>query len=337
MLKYLVPNNTATAIAETLPKCANFGLILGRYLPEEVIQNSDVQNERNRKWRDKWLKERLGNLNDDGPRSTWTALNTARYQRWKATTADATRFQALARSRLVLGLGGESAIETGLTLQHVTGLPIIPGSALKGLCRAYGLYTIAASLNPQVPILEKEWLDLYRKKEWATPLEALDGALTLSGDEWHSAFSELVLNLSRVAGKKVGSELVRTSLANHPDTSVYRDLFGSTARSGSAIFYDGILVSAAEGVPLFELDVMTPHFPTYYKSLPTGNISPPTDSDSPNPILFVTVAQGTSWEFAIGPRRGLSQEALSKAVEWLKGGLREMGIGGKTAAGYGAF
>ncbi len=37
------------------------------------------------------------------------------------------------RSRLVIGLGGENVLETGLTLNHTYGTPMIPGSALKGL------------------------------------------------------------------------------------------------------------------------------------------------------------------------------------------------------------
>lgn len=40
-------------------------------------------------------------------------------------------------SRLVVGLGGESPLETGLTLHHTYGVPIIPGSALKGLAARY--------------------------------------------------------------------------------------------------------------------------------------------------------------------------------------------------------
>jgi CRISPR-associated protein Cmr6 len=39
--------------------------------------------------------------------------------------------------RMVLGLGGENVLETGLTLHHVYGTPYIPGSALKGLASHY--------------------------------------------------------------------------------------------------------------------------------------------------------------------------------------------------------
>ncbi|GHS91100.1 hypothetical protein FACS1894139_06450 [Planctomycetales bacterium] len=40
-------------------------------------------------------------------------------------------------SRLIIGLGGENVLETGLTLHHTYGVPYIPGAALKGLCAHY--------------------------------------------------------------------------------------------------------------------------------------------------------------------------------------------------------
>ena len=38
---------------------------------------------------------------------------------------------------MVIGLGGESVLETDITLHHLYGIPFIPASALKGLTRAY--------------------------------------------------------------------------------------------------------------------------------------------------------------------------------------------------------
>lgn len=39
--------------------------------------------------------------------------------------------------RVIIGLGSQNVLETGLTLQHTYGTPIIPGSALKGLAAHY--------------------------------------------------------------------------------------------------------------------------------------------------------------------------------------------------------
>ncbi len=41
------------------------------------------------------------------------------------------------QSRLIVGLGGENILEAGISLHHTYGMPIIPGSALKGLAAHY--------------------------------------------------------------------------------------------------------------------------------------------------------------------------------------------------------
>jgi CRISPR-associated protein Cmr6 len=39
--------------------------------------------------------------------------------------------------RLIVGLGSENVLETGITLHHTYGMPVLPGSALKGLAAHY--------------------------------------------------------------------------------------------------------------------------------------------------------------------------------------------------------
>src|SRR5258708_15721203 len=53
------------------------------------------------------------------------------------TAIGALHFRAITDWRMVVGLGGETVLETDLTLHHLYGIPYIPGSALKGLTRAY--------------------------------------------------------------------------------------------------------------------------------------------------------------------------------------------------------
>lgn len=61
------------------------------------------------------------------------------YSRWKSTIEQPSHavFEAQVSGRLIVGLGGENVLETGLTLHHVYGTPLIPGSALKGLTAHY--------------------------------------------------------------------------------------------------------------------------------------------------------------------------------------------------------
>lgn len=54
-------------------------------------------------------------------------------------------FNAATDSRLIIGLGGTSVIETGMTLHPLYGFPYLPGSGLKGLARAYAEITEVAS------------------------------------------------------------------------------------------------------------------------------------------------------------------------------------------------
>ncbi|MBK9095192.1 MAG: hypothetical protein IPM84_21030 [Anaerolineae bacterium] len=48
--------------------------------------------------------------------------------------------------RLVTGLGRKGPLEVGFTF-HRYGFPILPGSSLKGLARAWGLLRVAEALD----------------------------------------------------------------------------------------------------------------------------------------------------------------------------------------------
>jgi len=61
------------------------------------------------------------------------------YERWEKsleTTGVKTR-KATTQGRLVIGLGAESVLENAITLHRTYGVPVIPGSALKGLAASY--------------------------------------------------------------------------------------------------------------------------------------------------------------------------------------------------------
>lgn len=60
------------------------------------------------------------------------------FHRWKGCLQQLPNvrlFAATAVSSVAVGLGNESVLEVGLSLHHTYGMPVIPGSALKGLCR----------------------------------------------------------------------------------------------------------------------------------------------------------------------------------------------------------
>ncbi|GIW04711.1 MAG: type III-B CRISPR module RAMP protein Cmr6 [Thermomicrobiales bacterium] len=62
------------------------------------------------------------------------------YEEWKATLLSMPGVRARefeTRGRVIVGLGAESVRETGITLLRLYGVPVLPGSAIKGLARRY--------------------------------------------------------------------------------------------------------------------------------------------------------------------------------------------------------
>jgi CRISPR-associated protein Cmr6 len=109
-------------------------------------------------------------------------------------------------------------------------------------------------------------------------------------------------------------------------------LFGDTTLMGSVIFHDAWWIpdtgqTEAGKVPL-HLDVMTVHHPDYYQK-PPETCPPPSDTDSPNPVSFLSA--GGSYLIALEG----DQMWCNAAHQLLKIGLEELGIGAKTHSGYG--
>jgi CRISPR-associated protein Cmr6 len=295
---YVVPTETKAVLGDDYPlRCDNMGLILDRYLPLEAIRNGrdDMifnQNGRPIKTlRADWLQKVTQAVSGE----RLQPLQQALIERWQLSVQGALIFEMRARTRLIVGLGGKGALEFGITLHHTTGLPIIPGSALKGAARSYALWSIAA-----------EQFANAKPEDWQTK-ETLD------------AFDKQLLTQGQV---------------EHADADYYRRAFGSQEVGGACVFHDA-LVSRLQAGSIFAVDVMTPHYKDYYTS---GGTKVPHDGDAPNPVSFLTVKEGTYFGFAVGLRYGTEDAALMRrAAQWLALALDELGIGSKTAAGYGAF
>jgi CRISPR-associated protein Cmr6 len=66
------------------------------------------------------------------------ALYRIAFDRWSASLpSDPAPADLATTGRLIVGLGSENVLETGIRLHHTYGMPIIPGSALKGLAAHY--------------------------------------------------------------------------------------------------------------------------------------------------------------------------------------------------------
>jgi CRISPR-associated protein Cmr6 len=113
-----------------------------------------------------------------------------------------------------------------------------------------------------------------------------------------------------------------------------------TPAQGAVIFFDAY----PSAWPKLEVDVLNPHYKEYYE----GKM-PPADWLSPVPIYFLTVAPGQTFEFAVAVKKPVSKETLKaagvsdaaglarKALLAVQGAAEELGLGGKTAVGYGYF
>ncbi|MCS6864573.1 MAG: type III-B CRISPR module RAMP protein Cmr6 [Gemmataceae bacterium] len=65
---------------------------------------------------------------------TTRTIYQSAYDRWQKSLPELTAASTVqTMGRLIVGLGTENVLEAGITLHHTYGLPVLPGSALKGL------------------------------------------------------------------------------------------------------------------------------------------------------------------------------------------------------------
>ncbi|MBI2566728.1 MAG: type III-B CRISPR module RAMP protein Cmr6 [Candidatus Schekmanbacteria bacterium] len=232
------------------------------------------------------------------------------FERWKASfSAPGDRlFELVLASRLLVGHGNSSAIDLGITVHHTWGVPVIPGSALKGLV-AHFVDTVYGPDDAALPPWEQPDTELARAD--------------YQGVTWRDRRVER------------GPGAVYRALFGAPeagaDEAMRAQGFDAGASSGLVMFHDALYVpnSGTDDSP-FVADVLTVHQKAYYDG--SGG-SWPNDYDSPNPVAFLTVRPGARVLFALsGPAdwTELTERLLIDA-------LKKWGVGGKTSAGYGRF
>jgi len=218
------------------------------------------------------------------------------FDRWKASfgqPGDLT-FEVEAVARLLVGHGNGSATDVGLTLHRTWGVPVIPGSALKGLLAHW----VEATLGP------------------ADPSES--DRLPFAGVEWD--------------GRRIlrGPGEVYRALFGAPEADEPVPGRPNLAARGLVTFHDALWVPGTpSGAPSpLAVDVLTVHQKRYYDK---AGEHPPVDWDDPNPVSFLSVRPGTRFLIALsGPpdwtafAKGLLLEALA---DWGVGGKTAAGYG----------
>lgn len=101
---------------------------------------------------------------------------------------------------------------------------------------------------------------------------------------------------------------------------------------GALVFHDAFPASW----PTLNVDLINCHHPGYYRNPEEGRgqHAQPLETENPVPVFFLTVAAGTRFEFPIS---GKSQADVDQAFKLLELGFEWLGIGAKTAVGYGEF
>lgn len=137
------------------------------------------------------------------------------------------------------------------------------------------------------------------------------------------------------SGLKGMTRAFAETLTDAPDDERKR-LFGwspdgkeTDGAAGSVVFHD----AWPTRWPNLVRDLSNSHHAKYY----TGKQpAPPADYEEPVPISFLSVQSGTEFEFALSKRSPATSDAdLELAQRWLTGALTHLGVGAKTAAGYG--
>ena len=121
--------NSITVLAGVRNRGQHPGLILQRFLAHPADGSEG------------WSREKRNLLSAaivaaDNP--DLVSLCKSAFTRWEKSLPELTAANDFkTEARLIVGLGSENVLETGIRLHHTYGIPVIPGSALKGLAAHY--------------------------------------------------------------------------------------------------------------------------------------------------------------------------------------------------------
>ncbi len=235
------------------------------------------------------------------------------FERWCSsfTRPGDRRREVTLAGRLLIGHGNPSAAEVGLTVHHTWGVPVVPGSALKGLLAHY-VEAVYGPENPDAPPWEQSGEERERARYQGVTWEGR--RIRRGPGEWYR-------------------RLFGAPEADEDEIYEEREL-GHGASRGEVVFHDALYVpgSAREDRP-YAVDVLTVHQKPYYDAHlrdPKAEIWP-SDHADPNPVAFLTVRPGVKLLLALsGP-----PEWTETAERLLLEALEHWGVGAKTSAGYG--
>ncbi len=203
----------------------------------------------------------------------------------------------------------DNDFKIGFYFDHTFGLPLIPGSSVKGTLRSvFPSYEKDKSTLAKIKDVKSAWL--------------ISLINHINDDDFFETTYQPVDDLNDVQKKYITElelEIFEGIRKEHPLSIYDRD-----------IFHDALL--ASNNAKIFGVDYVTPH-----KHKTNPDLDPFCD---PNPIKFLRIMHGISFEFNFDLKdseiefNGLKLSASDKAMLFWKI-LLTTGIGAKTNVGYG--
>jgi CRISPR-associated protein Cmr6 len=303
-----IPHDTSLALGADAKGCSSRSLYASRFADPTSKEGP----------RKEWFNRLIGRKAEVPPVKQTATLS------WHPPTSKL--LHARLQSRLMVNMAGGVMENAGLSLDRY-GLPIIPGSAVKGCARRAALAAL------------REWCETKTKPEGVanlfTPLCAdfktpADHLFTIA-----HVFGWVELDWST---EKTKARLWQSDLAwtcEH-DMAAFHAVFTQLGKHKQFAGNIAFLPASPSCDPGLVLDVVTPHHTAYYE----GRLPTATDTEEPVPVLFPAVKeQGENeyFTFPLIPLRGASDADLAFAKLALSTGLETFGLGAKTNAGYGWF
>lgn len=260
------------------------------------------------------------------------------------------------QSRLMVNMAGGVVENAGLFLDRFSGLPVIPGSAVKGCARRMAIEELRQATDDKKPTGEIAALlaDIasafgWGAQDWQTREQVLRN-VTPRRDEDDASFEQRCQTIWEERRSDFAfacgdrwPELrgeARKRLQEAPN-----DFAGAVSFLPAwpvKVKAENLPAGAPPELGKLELDILTCHHPKYYERKDPYASAP--DTEEPKPVVFPAVAAGHVFVFAVRPLRRdeptFSQPKkglVEIAREWLRDGLGTCGLGAKTAAGYGWF
>ncbi len=232
------------------------------------------------------------------------------------------------QSRLIVGLGSGHALETSITLHHIYGIPYIPASSFKGVCRMVSFWKIAEGkkiLNNEKELekLQKEFYGELSSDKEILKYQLLFGAQKFKG---------LLLFLDAYPDLQDNQQIFDLDVMNVHYPSYYSDDSGETPPGDWESPVPIVFLTVKKGIN-FKFNVL-------FDAFRANEILKMDEED-----LKKVMPKDLLREFENDPNKlkeeikSLLEEALKEEEikDLLEKALKEFGVGAKTRLGYGIF